>query len=185
MAAAFLPLTVEQGAYFSRTLLFGTGVIFCTNSFTDMAGDRIRVGAIGHIFEAGDRVKVVAIDTERRINYAGSFIIADVVPKVSFSIQAAWQGSIQGTAQKSLDLTGLGWRAVGKETYSSPETIVDFVSQIVDTLGGVATMTLDADVTEGYTPIEDAVWTGELYNLTNPADVSRGLQGPLEITAEA
>ena len=185
MPAANLPLTVEQGSAFSRTLLFGTGVCFCINSFIDMGNGRLRVIAPGHTFVVGEYVKVVAQDKERCINYAGAFIIADVVAGLSFSIQTPWQGSIQGIAQKSLDLTGKGYRAAGKEEFSSPDILVDFVTQVVNALGGVATMSLDADVTEGYTPIRTAVWTGELYNLTVPADVSRALQGPLQITAEA
>ena len=184
MAAAEYKIIVEQGATFWRTFLFGSGPIFNITSFADAGGGSITVAAAGHTLVDGNSAKIVAFDSSSSVTYSGSFVIANVVAGVSFTITATWQGTITGTVQKSRDLTGKGFRAQGRATYDSTTVLVDFTCVVTEEVGGVVTIGIGADVTTTYTPIDHAVYTGELYSLADATDVERSLEGKMVITAE-
>ena len=184
MAAAEYKIIVEQGATFGRTLLFGAGPIFNITAFSDAGGGFITVEAEGHTLVDGNSAKIVAFDSDSSVSYTGSFVIANVVAGVSFTITATWQGTITGTAQKSRDLTGKGFRAQGRATYDSETVLVDFPSVVTEEVGGVVVLSISAVVTAAYTPIDHAVYTGELFSIADETDVERSLEGKMVITAE-
>lgn len=185
MAGKYYKLTIEKGASFSKTLLFGTGPIYKITGLADAGAGNIRATVPGHIFTDGQKIKIEAYNRERNIIYVGSYTIGGVVAGISFSFAATWQGSIVGTAQAARDLTGKSLRLAVREDYDDPAELFALTGAIPDPAGGVGTLSQTADVTGGYAVTSSAVHTCELFEAADATVVERVLYGDAVVTPEA
>jgi len=188
--AADYKLVIQQGATFSKTLLFGTGAIFKITSFEDAGGGSLTINA-PHNFSNGDKVKIIAVRSATsggsfgNVNYTGVYTIANVVAGVSFTITATWQGSISGTAQASRDMTGKLIRWQVRDEYSDAAAVFSLTASFTDESGGVAVASMTSVETAAEDATSSAVHTCEVYDTGDPVVVERVLEGVAVVTPEA
>lgn len=183
MAAGYYKLKIKQGATFSKTLLLGSGPVFKVPAFSDAGGGKIKVSAPGHIFTAGQYVKIDAYHRERNIIYTGSYAITDVIAEESFTFTHDWHGSISGTVQAARDLTGKSFRGQGR-SLDDGSLLVDLTANIPSALGGVVTLYYGAVAAADLSVTTKAAWEGEVYDEADDEYVDPVLEGPMEISRE-